>query len=371
LLSGLESQVAARTQELERRAVQLQTAAEVAREASQVQDLDTLLSEAVHLISQRFGFYHAGIFLLDDKQEYAILQASNSPGGQQMLAHGHKLKIGQVGIVGDTTKSGQPHIAQDVGQDRSHFAHAYLPDTRSEMALPLRVGDEIIGALDVQSVQEDAFDDEDISILGVLADQLAVAIRNSQLLAEVQQTVKQLQAAYGDYTKKSWQEWHKGAHKGYAYHGVGVEPAPAPTPEITQAWQRGQMVIVNDAPQSILAVPLKLRDTVLGVIKIRLNSDQVPDEMVDLVNDIGERLAIALENARLLEDTQRQATRERLVTEITSKIRSTNDPQEMLQTAVLELRQALQAHRAQIIMNPPTDDRQPDVDITEIKPLAE
>jgi GAF domain-containing protein/HAMP domain-containing protein len=341
LLGGLESQVAARTQELERRAVQLQTAAEVAREASQVQDLDTLLSEAVNLISQRFGFYHAGIFLLDEKREFAVLQAANSMGGQQMLAQGHKLKVGQVGIVGDTTQSGQPHIALDVGLDRAHFAHANLPDTRSEMALPLKVGDEIIGALDVQSIEEGAFDQEDITILGVLADQLAVAIRNSQLLAEVQQTVKQLQTAYGDYTDRSWREWHQGSRIGYTYRGAGFEPTLEPTAEITQAWTQGQTVTANDSSHSTLAVPLKLRDTVLGVIHLRIHSNQVPEEMIELVNEIGERLALALENARLLETTRQRAAQEQLVSQITTRMRETLDLETILKTATREIQMAL------------------------------
>ncbi len=341
LLEGLETQVAARTQELERRAVQLQTAAEVAREASQAQDLDTLLSDAVQLISQRFNFYHTGIFLLDDNRAYAVLRAANSPGGQQMLAQGHKLKVGQVGIVGDTTQTGKPHIALDVEQDRAHFAHDYLPDTRSEMALPLKIGNEIIGALDVQSVEEGAFDDEDITILGVLADQLAVAIRNSQLLAEVQQTVKQLQTAFGEFTERSWQDWHQGEHKGYSYRGVGVESIQKPTPEVNEAWRQGHMVTKTNSSESSLAIPLKLRDTTLGIINLKINAEQIPEEMINLVSDIGERLALALENARLLEVTRQQAADEQVVSQITTRMRETLDLETILKTATQEIQAAL------------------------------
>jgi len=279
--------------------------------------------------------------LLDDNREYAVLQAANSPGGQQMLAHRHKLRVGQVGIVGDTTHSGKPHIALDVGEDRAHFAHPYLPDTRSEMALPLKIGDEIIGALDVQSVEEGAFDEEDITILGVLADQLAVAIRNSQLLAEVQLTVKQLQTAYGEFTERSWREWHQGGHTGYSYRGAGIEPVQKPTPEVTQAWQRGQMVTVTNSSQSSLAVPLKLRNTILGVIDLKINAEEVPEEMIDLVTEIGERLALALENARLLEATRQQAAQEQVVSQITSRMRETLDLETILKTATQEIQAAL------------------------------
>ena len=202
LLGGLELQVIERTKNLERQAVQLQTAAEVARDASNLQDIDELLNRTVNLIHDRFGFYHAGIFLLDERNEFAYLKASNSEGGQEMLRQGHRLKVGQTGIVGYATSTGEPRIALDVGADATHFAHPLLPNTRSEVALPLIVAGKIIGALDIQSTEQNAFDEGDITVLQVLTDQLAVAIDNTRLLAEVRQTVHELQTAYGEFTQK-------------------------------------------------------------------------------------------------------------------------------------------------------------------------
>jgi len=150
LIGGLEQQVAARTRDLERRAVQLEAAAEVARDAAAIRDVDQLLDETVRLISERFGFYHAGVFLVDDTREYAILRAASSEGGRRMLERGHKLAVGKVGMVGYVTGTGEPRIALDVGQDAVHFVNPDLPETRSEMTLPLRVRGEVIGALDVQ-----------------------------------------------------------------------------------------------------------------------------------------------------------------------------------------------------------------------------
>lgn len=344
LLSGLESQVADRTQQLEKRAVQLQTAAEIAREASKAQDLYTLLNDAVILVNQRFNFYHAGIFLLDENKEFAVLRAANSEGGKQMLASGHKLKVGEVGIVGETTQTGNPHITLDVKRDSTHFAHDFLRETRSEMALPLKIGEEIIGALDVQSYEEGAFDEDDIVILQVLADQLAVAIRNSYLLAELQQTVRQLQAAYGDYTQRSWREWSQGLRKGYHYHNNRIEPVLVQTPEVIQAWESGQTITTSSDSQTSLAVPIKLRDTTLGVINLKFTIMQVPGEMVDLVNEIGNRLALALENARLLEATQERAARELLIGQVATRMRETLDVNTVLKTAVEEIRDALELH---------------------------
>lgn len=342
LLGGLETQVSERTQELERRAVQLQTAAEVARDASAIQDLNTLLSHAVNLINQRFGYYHAGIFLLDDQSEYAILRASNSEGGQFMLAQGHKLKVGEVGIVGDTTGKGRPHIASDVGSDSAHFAHPLLPETRSEMALPLKIGEKIIGALDVQSKLENAFDEGDISILQIIADQLAVAIRNSQLLAEVQLTVQELQAAYGEFTHRSWRDWSSRAGDyGYRYQGLHIEPVTEESFEVTEAWESKNPIITKSDSQSNLAVPLRLRDVTFGVINLKINTNQIPNDLTEIVMDIGDRLALTLDNARLIETTQRTAAREHLITEISTKIRETLDIESVLQTASNEISKSL------------------------------
>lgn len=186
----LEQQVAARTADLTRRQVQLQVAAEVARDASAGRDLQGLMERAVDLVRERFGFYHAGIFLIDERREYAVLKAATSREGREMLAAGHKLKVGAEGIVGYVTGTGQPRIALDTGVDAVYFSNPFLPRTRSEMALPLRIGEHIIGALDVQSTEENAFDDDDSGIVQVLADQLAVAIERTRLFEQTQATLE-------------------------------------------------------------------------------------------------------------------------------------------------------------------------------------
>jgi PAS domain S-box-containing protein len=187
----LEQQVAARTAQLARRTVQLQAAAEVARDATTAHDLDDLLNRAADLICERFGFYHAGIFLTDERGEYAVLRAAASEAGRQMLEHGHKLKVGEVGMVGYVAGTGEPRIALDVGADAVHFDNPFLPETRSEMALPMRAGGRVIGALDVQSRKEAAFDQDDVEILQVMADQLAVAIERTRLFERAQATLEE------------------------------------------------------------------------------------------------------------------------------------------------------------------------------------
>jgi len=187
----LEQRVAERTAQLERRTVQLQVAAEVARDAITAHDAGELLDRAVNLIRERFGFYHAGIFLVDERGEYAVLKAATGEAGRQMLEQGHKLKVGEAGIVSQVTGTGQPRIAPAVDADAAHFKNPLLPETRSEMALPLKVGERVIGALDVQSVQEAAFDEDDVAILRVMADQLAVVIEKARLFERTQAALEE------------------------------------------------------------------------------------------------------------------------------------------------------------------------------------
>jgi PAS domain S-box-containing protein len=187
----LEQRVADRTTELARRTTQLQVAAEVARDATTAHDLDELLNRSVGLVRDRFGFYHAGIFLTDERGEYAVLRAATGDAGRQMLENGHRLKVGEVGIVGHACADGEPRIALDTGADPAHFDNPLLPDTRSEMALPMRVAGHVIGALDVQSADESAFRQDDVEILQVMAEQLAVAIEKTRLFEQVQATLEE------------------------------------------------------------------------------------------------------------------------------------------------------------------------------------
>ena len=177
-------------QETQRRATQLAAAAAVARDATAILDVDPLLDATMKLISEQFGFYHAGVFLLDERDEFAVLQAASSEGGSRMLKQGHKLRVGEASIVGYVASTGEPRIALDVGQDAIHSAHPELPNTRSEMALPLKAHERVIGVLDVQSAHEAAFSEDDVAVLQTMADQLATAIANARLFEQVQRRAR-------------------------------------------------------------------------------------------------------------------------------------------------------------------------------------
>jgi len=186
MIGGLERRVAERTAEAERRANQIATGAEISRAASQILDPDEMLARAVELIRERFNLYYVGAFLVDSEGKKAVLRAGTGEAGQMMVTMGHRLAIGGDSMVGWACANKQARIALDTDQEVMRFANPLLPDTRSEMALPLQVGDRVLGALSVQSSRVDAFDQSDLMALQGMADQLAVALTNAQLFEQAQ-----------------------------------------------------------------------------------------------------------------------------------------------------------------------------------------
>jgi len=334
LYTGLERTVDARTHDLERRAIQLEAAAEVARDAVAIRDVDQLLDETVQLISEQFGFYHAGIFLLDDAKKYAILEAVSSEGGRRMLKRGHKLQVGQVGIVGYVAGAQEPRIALDVGEDAVFFDNPDMPNTRSEMALPLEIRGEVIGVLDVQSVEAEAFDEEDVAILRTVADQLAVAIENARLLEESQRAVRELEAAQGEHLRAAWKRF--GQLPAFEYDRVGVKPTDAASiPVADRALSEGRVVAVTEDGdgRSALAAPLRLRDQVIGALSLEETDEARPwtEDEVELLEEVSEQVALALENARLFGEARTRAQELAVLNELSQSLTSRNDVEGVLE----------------------------------------
>jgi GAF domain-containing protein len=340
------------TEQSNKRANELQTIAEIGQYLSTEKELELLLPLITRTVSERFGFYHVGIFLLNESRRYAVLRAANGPGGQKMLARQHKLEVGQVGIVGNVTSTGIPRIALDTGSDAVYFNNPDLPETHSEMALPLIARGKVIGALDVQSTVPNAFTDTDIATLSLLADQIAIAIDNVRLLEETQNALEESRSVLGEYVADSWQ---KKSTSGV----VGYHQALA-TGQVITADKIKEVEIPIHGENGVLTVPIKLRDQVIGTLNIRpsVEGREWSKDEVNIVQAVTERLGLALDNARLFEETSSRAARERLVSDITTKIRSTTDPQEMVNTAVEELKRALGVTRVEIVpqkTTPPTE----------------
>jgi GAF domain-containing protein/HAMP domain-containing protein len=342
LVKTLEQKVEDRTQDLQKQASYLRLAAEVARDSANTNNLDELLDRAAQLILDRFGFYHTGIFLLDERNEYAVLQASPTEAGREMLAHHHKLKVGQEGIVGNVSATGEPRIALDTGLDVTYFNNPLLPMTRSEMALPLKVHEQLVGVLDVQSELPEAFTQDDIATLQIMADQLALAIQRVRLSQEQEYNLRQLESAYQTFTLSSWRKFShgRGFKSGYSFDGVKLTALDSYPEGSQETLRKGKSVILErdkETKTSTLAVPLKLRDQILGVMNISFGESAINPETINLAEEVASRLAVALENARLYSETQKQAEQTRAVSEISNIITSSVNIENILRTAVQEL----------------------------------
>jgi len=342
LYQSLSTQVEEQTNELHNRSAQLEATAQVAREAAAIHDLDTLLSQSTELISQNFGFYHAAIFLLDDEKEFAILQAANSDGGHRMLERGHKLAVGQTGVVGLVADTGIPRIALDVGEDIHFFGNPNLPETRSEIALPLKTQDEIIGILDVQSKIPGAFTDSDVEVLQIMADQIALAIENARLIEQSEQTVRQLSVLYNQRLQEGWYHALSGQTKAFHFDRVRVKSA---SKDLIDAYAGGNNNKVevhrSNEGQQIMTIPINLREQNLGNFVLRRNPGEPTwtKEDQDLAQEVSSQIAIALENARLLEESQRRATQEEILSQASAKFSQSLNIDTVLQMAVRELGQ--------------------------------
>ena len=353
----LEEQVAERTEDLARKSGQLEAAAQVAREAARIRDVEQLLSDTVSFISERFSFYHTGLFLLDGSGRYAVLRAASSEGGRRMLARGHRLQVGKEGIVGYVTAARQARVALDVGEDAVFFDNPDLPDTRSEVALPLLVGDEVLGALDVQSTDRQAFGEEDVAVLQTLADQIAIAISNTRLVRQVQESLETERRAYAQLTLDAWREMIRtGAGSEQRYDPQQLLPAGASWREdLVQAMRHGRPVAGQGKLGATMAMPLRVRGQVIGVLdahKPAGRGEWTEDEM-SLFEELIDQLGVALDSARLYQDAQRRAAEDRLVGAITARLRTTMDVDTVLQTAVREMGSALGIEKVELRLRSP------------------
>jgi GAF domain-containing protein len=353
LHESLEDRVARRTSELEianrrheRRVSQFEAISHVTRVITTIQDIDTLLPYITQVISEHFNIYHTGIFLLDRAREYAVLRAANSDGGRRMLVRGHKLRVGQTGIVGYVTATGQARIALDVGSDVTYFDNPDMPETRSEIALPLRYAGQVIGALDVQSIEPNAFLQDDIEVLTTLADQVAAIINNAMVLEESRKQLEKYQRTIDEGMREYWKVMRpKSLGLGLHLSDENIQPLHKPLEgeHIQDAIAQNKVIAhtPKDGPAA-LAIPLRLRGKVIGVLNLttkgsyRLSSDDT-----EIVEAVTERLSLAMETATLLQATRHRANLERVTADVSSRISSSSRFETIMQTAAQEISRAL------------------------------
>ena len=355
LYAGLEARIEERTRALASLTDQMRISAEVGRAATTVLDPEELQQYVVRLISDQFGFYHTGLFLVDESEQYAVLRAASSEGGARMLAHQHRLSVGE-GIVGRVVESGEPYVVLDTTRDAVYHANPDLPETRSEVSLPLRARGRIFGALDVQSVEAQAFTDENVTVFQALADQVALALDNARLYQEAQSRLHEVERLYGQYSREAWAEIARAGLRGYRFtREQGVSNEPVWYEEMTDALASQEVVRAGASEDKVskedkghaLAIPIRARNQVVGVLDLRKSPEAGPwtSEEISLIETLVGQAGPTLESSRLFEAARRRAARERAIREITDEMERATDIESLLRITTEELSKTLGGSR--------------------------
>jgi nitrate/nitrite-specific signal transduction histidine kinase len=350
----LEERVDLRTRDLARRTAYLRAAAEVGRTASVILEVESLVEIVVSVIKERFDLYYVGLFLRDETGQWAVLKAGSGEAGRAMLARGHRIRVG-VGMIGWSIAHAQSRVALEADLDAMRLATPELPETQAEAAIPLRSRGQIIGALTVQSEHSGFFDDAMVAALEVMADQIAAAIDNANLFEESQTTLKTLRRVYGEMSQEAWMELaNERRPLGYVAGRDAVAPVSGKWQiEMEQVSQEQEVLRVEEG--RTLVVPLMARGEVIGALRLRKGSGSRgwTSREINLVDTLVDQLGVALESARLYQDTRRRAVQERMVGEVMGQVRETLDLERMIRTAVEELRPRLGLERFVIQLGTP------------------
>ncbi|HNT74911.1 MAG TPA: GAF domain-containing protein [Anaerolineae bacterium] len=348
----LAETVQERTVELTRRTRYLEATAVIAHEATSELALSPLMDSVVDSISRKFSFYYTGLFLVDGTGEWLELVAASGEGGQKLLARGYRLRVGGNEVVGEVSQSGKARIALDTAQDFVTFDDPDLPLTRSEAALPLRARGKVIGVLDVQSAESEAFSPEDVAVLQMLADQIATAINNARLFRQIEESFEAERSAYGGVSGQAWANLlNAQTDLGFVSDRQAILPVGDTwTPQMRTALTQGQMT--TDVENTALAIPIKVRGRVIGVMDgHKSGGRQWTQEEIALMQTLAEQSALALESARLYQDTQRRAAREQVTREITDALQRAVSMEALMRIATEELNRSLRGSHTYVRLN--------------------
>ena len=346
--NSLEIHVEKRTQELSRKTTQLEAARQVTTEIASATDRAQALSIAVQEIRQQFNYLQVSIFMNDVRNEFAILDATTGEAGQQLVESGFRVKVGGESVVGLVASTGKPIITSKTDGSMSNLTNHLLTKRQADFAVPIFSDNRVAGVLYVQSDSSESILVEDIDILTSLASQVSQSIEKASMLDTLKHRTEELEASSSQSTRSAWESHLSSSRRGYAfrYRQTKIEKTSSHSPEVLQALKQGTTVMssmpVNPSseatqPFATLAVPIKIRNQTLGVIHLRVAGMRISPELTTLVEGAVTRLAASLDNARLMEELQNRAARERLVGEIASKVRNATDIDSILRTTAAEL----------------------------------
>lgn len=331
-------------QRLDERARDVRVTQDISRAAVGERNLQSLMNSVVNLIVESFPtIYHAQIFLNDAENQFAVLRASTGERGKVLLERGHRLEIGSVSVIGQVTDQGQAILARLSGGTTVHRRNEFLPDTAAELAVPLRSSGRIMGALDVQSADNDGFSDDLVRTIEMLADQITIAIENVRLYEETQRLLREMETARRSEVQRAWQEYLRARRMDVIRSSAGTSTSTDFSALKSAALQAKKPIVGEKTPQNTLpvCVPIQLRGEVLGTVDFELPAPGFSYEQVLLAEELVNRLAVSLDNARLFQQSQEAAERERLINEISARMSGQTKIEDILQTAVREVQQAL------------------------------
>ena len=341
----------------------LEASSNIAQAINRELDMRQLLDNTVNTIRDEFNYYHVQIFLIDERYEFANLVASTGEAGRQLLARNHRLPVGSQSVIGRVSQVGEAVIAQNTEADKIHALNELLPDTRSELALPIIDAGNVIGALDVQSVNPNAFQKLDIQALQIIANQLAVAIRNARLFEQAEKNIQDNKRLLFQYetnlrevdrlnrtlTKQSWGNYVVQSH----INGVTLTEDQLTTQAKWSTTMRNatdsqqpQITVIDD--KKIVAIPVMLRGQVLGAIEVEFDADAKVSDSVEMISSVSQRLAISLESARLFEETQEATLQEQQINEIVSSYETAVTIDDLLQLTLKRLQESLGAETGKV-----------------------
>jgi GAF domain-containing protein len=350
-----------------------QITSQITQRISSRMSLDEALNEAVDYIVNHYPeIYHAQIFLVDETGGKAFLEASTGEAGRHLLARNHHLSVGGQSVIGEVTGKGEPVVARANRIGSVHRPNEYLLQTRVEAAFPLKIGDTVIGALDLQSTHENAFPESDLPIFQTLADHIAIAVDNARLFQETQaqleantalanqaqQSLHQVEELNRRLTMQSWSEY---LGRNRSLLGLDIDlltgkmnPNERWTPTMQAAITQADMVEQVVDGQRVLVVPVRVRGEVIGALEFDLDAEgQLLPEDRKLVQDITERFGLAAENVRLFDASQRSAQREALINEASTRLQSAASVESTMTEAARSLQKMLKAGRVSIRLGEP------------------
>lgn len=319
---ALEDRVEQRTHDMARRIAQLRAATEISRTISALSDPDTFLQQIVDLMKERFDLYYAGIFLLEPSGQFAVLRAGSGAAGKRMVAQGHQLAVGGSSMIGWSIANRKSQIAYDAGLQAVRFNNPNLPLTRSEIAQPIIAHDVVLGAITIQSDLTYAFDENDITVFEGIADSLAIALENDRLYQEARKSLEEIRALNREYIQLAWAEAIETyGELAYQYENRTVSER------------------TSSEGSNAVEVPLVLRDEVIGSVVLEIDRPGLSEEETSFVENVTTQTAIALENARLLHETERRAIQEEKLNQLASRFSRAMSIDEILRAAVQDLGQ--------------------------------